>query len=262
MTVGLARVAIASGIAPNRWPRRPPPGAADAPMTTRSACSASRRIAARTFEASRRTALAPPSRCWRTKAVSARSACARTASGDPGRDEVEDGARRRGARRWHRRSAGRARRGGRRGPGRGPVGCRVAPRCLTTAMSHGDSRRTSSIVGENGRGQPPSRRGRRLAAPAEDDEVGLLLRRGLDDALGGVASDPDDAGGSSCHPGRSRGPAGAGGGRGGLESRPPTGACPRGPRRCRAPSARRPRVEQGRPRVGSAPPRSPGWRPG
>ena len=34
--------------------------------------------------------------------------------------------------------------------------------------------------------------GRRPAAPAEDDEVGLLLGRGLDDALGGVAPDADD----------------------------------------------------------------------
>jgi hypothetical protein len=32
----------------------------------------------------------------------------------------------------------------------------------------------------------------RLAAPAEDDEVGLELRRDLDDALGGVPPDPDD----------------------------------------------------------------------
>ncbi len=30
------------------------------------------------------------------------------------------------------------------------------------------------------------------AAPAEDDEVGLLLGRGLDDPLGGVSPDPDD----------------------------------------------------------------------
>ena len=33
---------------------------------------------------------------------------------------------------------------------------------------------------------------RRAAAPAEDDEVGLLLGRGLDDALGGVPADAHD----------------------------------------------------------------------
>src|SRR5205814_7422801 len=32
----------------------------------------------------------------------------------------------------------------------------------------------------------------RLAAPAEDDEVGVELRRGFDDALGGVPPDPND----------------------------------------------------------------------
>ncbi len=34
--------------------------------------------------------------------------------------------------------------------------------------------------------------GRGLAAPAEDDQVRLLLGRGLGDALGGVPTDPDD----------------------------------------------------------------------
>ncbi len=34
--------------------------------------------------------------------------------------------------------------------------------------------------------------GRRLAAPAEDDEVGLLLGRGFGDPLGGVPADTDD----------------------------------------------------------------------
>ena len=34
--------------------------------------------------------------------------------------------------------------------------------------------------------------GRRLAAPAEDDQVRLLLGGRLDDPLGGVAADPDD----------------------------------------------------------------------
>ena len=50
MTVGLARAAIASGRAPNRYVSpSAPPGDAEAPMTTRSAFSASRRIALRTF---------------------------------------------------------------------------------------------------------------------------------------------------------------------------------------------------------------------
>ena len=66
-----------------------------------------------------------------------------------------------------------------------------APRCLTTAMSHGASRTTSSIVGEM-TGPPPSRCGAGLAAPAEDDQVGFLLGRGLDDALRGVPADADD----------------------------------------------------------------------
>ena len=67
-----------------------------------------------------------------------------------------------------------------------------APRCLTTAMSHGDSRTTSSIVGEMTPGRRRRGCGPRLAAPAEDDEVGLLLRRRLDDALGRVPADPDE----------------------------------------------------------------------
>ena len=64
-----------------------------------------------------------------------------------------------------------------------------APRCLTTAMSHGDSRTTSSIVGEiTGRVRVPV--GARLAAPAEDHQVGFLLGGRLDDARGRVAADP------------------------------------------------------------------------
>jgi hypothetical protein len=42
-----------------------------------------------------------------------------------------------------------------------------------------------------GRGEAVSP-GRGLAAPAEDDEVGVELGRGLDDPLTGVAADPDD----------------------------------------------------------------------
>ena len=104
--------------------------------------------------------------------------------------------------------------------------------------------------------------GRRLPAPAEDDEVGLLLGRRLDDALGGVPADPDDRVDRRPLRARSRGPAGGGGGRGGPGSRPRTAACPRAPRRCRARSARRPAGRGGTTRGGSAPRPSRGWRPG
>ncbi len=75
------------------------------------------------------------------------------------------------------------------------------PRCLTTAMSHGDSRTTASMVGEKtagpsrrapARGLRPCGRGRRRrAAPAEDDEVRSLLPHRLDHAVGGPSPDPD-----------------------------------------------------------------------
>ena len=45
--------------------------------------------------------------------------------------------------------------------------------------------------GEDGRTTPLAAAGR-LATPAEDDEVRLLLRGGLDDALGGVPADAND----------------------------------------------------------------------
>ena len=64
---------------------------ADAPMTTRSARSASRRIALRTLAASRSDApRRGRCRCCLTNAARARSAWARTARVMPGRDEVED----------------------------------------------------------------------------------------------------------------------------------------------------------------------------
>ena len=66
-----------------------------------------------------------------------------------------------------------------------------APRCLTTAMSHGDSRTTSSMVGEKMGTLWPSRPGR-TAAPAEDDEVGLALGGRLDDAFRRVPADAHD----------------------------------------------------------------------
>ena len=63
------------------------------------------------------------------------------------------------------------------------------PRCLTTQMSHGPSRTTSSMVGER---RLPSSAGHRRAAPAEDDQVGFFLGRDLDDALRGAAADAHD----------------------------------------------------------------------
>ena len=194
MTVGLARAAIASGRAPNRYVSpSAPPGDAEAPMTTRSAFSASRRIALRTFGASRRTASLLARDVLLDERGEGALGLGADGEGDPGRDEVEDDRpSRRGGGRWRRRSAGRARRAGRRGPGRGSAGSSFEPRCLTTAMSHGESRTTSSIVGEKTVGPVPSRPPAALAAPAEDDEVGLLLGRGLDDALRGVAADPHD----------------------------------------------------------------------
>ena len=100
-------------------------------------------------------------------------------------------------------------------------------------MSHGASRTTSSIVGEKTVGRRCAvAAGRRLAAPAEDDEVGLLLRGGLDDALGGVPADAHDRVDRSCRRARSRARAGAAAGRGAPAWRPRRAASPRGPRRC------------------------------
>ena len=49
------------------------------------------------------------------------------------------------------------------------------------------------MVGEKTVGPPFAvAAGRGLAAPAEDDEVGFLLGRRLDDALGGVPADAHD----------------------------------------------------------------------
>ena len=153
-TVVCERVAMASGIAPNRWVVPSVTVGAAAPMTTMSEWSASRRIAARTFEASRTSVSTLPSVCCRTNAVSARSAWARTARVIPG------GTMWRAARvaswRWAIApatcSASSA-----WGPPRTGTTTRFrsrTPRCLTTAMSHGDSRRTSSIVAENGEVMP------------------------------------------------------------------------------------------------------------
>ena len=81
----LGRAAIASGSAPNRYESAPsPPGTAEAPITTRSAFSASRRMALRTLGASRRTASPLPFRCCLMNVASACSAWARTAIVMPG----------------------------------------------------------------------------------------------------------------------------------------------------------------------------------
>ncbi len=121
---------------------------ADAPMTTRSAFSASRRMALRTLGASRRTPSPVPLRCCLTKAARARSAWARTAIVMPGgtRWRTTTVASWWAAMASAKRSASSA-----CGPPRTGTRTRLmsrAPRCLTTAMSHGDSRTTSSMVGE------------------------------------------------------------------------------------------------------------------
>ena len=127
------------------------------------------------------------------------------------------------------------------------------------------ARRVADDLVDRGREdrRAPCRRGRRrLAAPAEDDQVRLLLGGGLDDPLGRVPADPHDRVDRSSRPGRSRARAGGAGGRGGRASRPRTAASPRAPPRCRARTARRPARRAWRRRGGSAPRRSSGWRPG
>ena len=157
MTVGFARAAIDSGRAPNRYGSPSAPnGWAEAPITTRSAFSASRRIAARRFGASRRSASPSALRCCFMNAASACSAWARTVA-------VIPAGRGGGLRPWPHASGdrvGEADRSSACGPPRTGTRIRridVAPRCLTTAMSHGD-RATSSIVGENTAGPCPLRR--------------------------------------------------------------------------------------------------------
>ena len=193
ITVLRERVAIASGRAPNR---KVSPllvaGAAEAPMTTTSAVSASRRMALRTFGASRTACSTWPSACWRMKWARARSDCVRIPSAMPRGTRCR--ATTRPSLRWARASAKRSASSA-CGPPRMGTRMRLisaGPRCLTTAMSHGESRTTSSIVGEKTEACGPGPGRRRLAAPAEDDQVRVQLRRGLDDALGGAPSDADD----------------------------------------------------------------------
>ena len=111
----------------------------------------------------------------------------------PGRDEVEDDDRRVVVA------------GDRVGVAQGELGVRAAadrdedpPDLLRAALL--DDRDVARRVAddlvdgrrEDRRAALPSRAGRRLAAPAEDDQVGLLLGGRLDDPLGGVPADPDD----------------------------------------------------------------------
>ena len=107
-------------------------------------------------------------------AVRARSACARTAIVMPGGTRWRTTT----VASWWRAIASAKRRASSAcGPPRTGTRIRLIvrePRCLTTAMSHGESRTTSSMVGEKTVG-PPGRAAAGLAAPAEDDEVGLLL---------------------------------------------------------------------------------------
>ena len=161
-------------------------------MTTRSAFSASRRIALRTFGASRRTASPPPSRCCLTNAARARSAWARTARVIPGGTRwrtttVAPWWRAIALAKWIASSAW--------GPPRtGTRTRRIGPR--TSLLDHRDvARRVANDLVD--RGREDRRRGaltarRRLAAPAEDDEVRLLFGAGLDDPFGRVPADPDD----------------------------------------------------------------------
>ena len=157
-------------------------------MTTRSARSASRRIAVRTLAVSRSSGSERAVTNWRTNAARARSAWARTASVTPGRHEV------------HHDDRGVVALGERVGDterqlGVGPAADRdqdppdvprpallddgdVARRLAHDLVDGGaDDRRVRVPVGPG------------LAAPAEDHQVRLLLGGGLDDPGGGVAPD-------------------------------------------------------------------------
>ena len=193
MTVGFARAAIDSGSAPNRYGSPSAPnGWAEAPITTRSAFSASRRIAARTFGASRR--IASPSALQVLLHERGQRVLGLGADGrrDPRRDEVED---------RHRRPV---RLGDRVGETDRELGVWPA------ADRHEDppDRRSAALLDdrdvarrvahdlvdrrrEHGRAVAVASV-RRLAAPAEDHEVRLLLAGCLDDALGRAPADAHD----------------------------------------------------------------------
>ena len=90
----------------------------------------------------------------------------------PARHEVE-GDHRRPPLRWARASANRSASSAWGPPRIGTRTRRISagPPCLTTAMSHGASRTTSSIVGEKTEAGLPRPCRRRLAGPTEDDQV-------------------------------------------------------------------------------------------
>ncbi len=153
MTVGRACWTTASGRAPKRplsggSARAPgPAGRAVAPMTTRPARSASSMIVGATLLPSTSDGFARPCVCRRTKAASARSVWERTTGSMPGGTtwRASTSAPRPRPRASAKRSASSA-----CGPPR--TGTRIrrmslTPRCLTTAMSQGASRTTSSMVG-------------------------------------------------------------------------------------------------------------------
>ena len=129
-------------------------------MTTRSARSASRRIALRTLGASRRTPSPLPVEVLPDELGEGVLRLGPDGERDARRDEVED------------RDRGVVAAGDRVGVADRELGVGAAadrdedppdlacePRCLTTAMSHGESRTTSSIVGEKTAGRR-RRRGR------------------------------------------------------------------------------------------------------
>ena len=137
----------------------PDVGAADAPMTTRSACSASREDGVPDVRRPRAgRSRARPLTCCLTNAGQRALGLGPDGHRDPGRHEVQDDdASRRGAR-----AIASANRIASSACGPPRTGTRIrlmsaAPRCLTTAMSHGDSRTTSSIVGEKTARPAPSR---------------------------------------------------------------------------------------------------------
>ncbi len=176
-TVGLARVAIASGMAPNSE-ASPPPGVADAPMTTRSARSASRRMALRTLLASRTSGSARPLMWVLMNAARARSAWARTARVIPGGTRCRTMTSAPFARP---RASANVKASSAWGPPRTGTRIRLTwgvPRCLTTTMSQGDSRTTASMVGLNTVGPVSEVRARRRPLAGRSAPVGAVSAPG------------------------------------------------------------------------------------
>ena len=179
-------------------------GLADAPITTRSWCADSRMMAVRTEVASRSRPFARRPPCSLTNRSSACCSCSQARSPSPLGTTCSTTT-------WapNRLPRSRASRIASSACGPPRTGTRIdstwsRPRCLTTAMSQGDSRTTASMVEEKtGAGSRRSRRrscglgcaGRlargRRAAPAEDDQVGALLADRLDHTVGRATADAD-----------------------------------------------------------------------